>query len=853
MLMRRLWWKEFRQMMPLMTILVVVALSLMILFSIDAAAGGSSKLSVLMGLPALFSVGAGALIVGQEKETRTLGWLQSLPVRAADLVRIKLLVCLLGWLCLWLISGLLALAFMNATQLAGLDSGHLWSRPGEALTWPLHSLYLPVAGIALAWRLKSSLVGLLLLIPVALLPFLAAWTISWLIWATAITDRESSFLVQDIVLAVCQSIGIVIALVCGWSLGLSALQPAAARPGSKRSGYVEQPWVRRSHPLRPWSALLWQVARQNGLVIGGCSLALFVCVVADAVSVIALGENPWPGFIPIYFLAVSWLGVSVFQGDRLQNRIQFMAVRGISPRKVWLSRQWLPMSIVLIGTVLLGALKISAAEGGPSSLRSWSLAMVALAVVVYSISQWIGQVTSSPIVAAIAGPALSLFAASYLSFSAAMLGAPLSLLAVCSLLPVLFTVLQMRQWMDGQLGLRFWSKNALGLTGFLLLPALPFLLVVLTYPGLDAATRREFEAELARSGPAAAIPSAELVLTVPSASADQDSAGNLGPENSVDPNASTILADPASSADPSEIAELAEASEVQSEEQRVDAMIGELERQLEKTPPTIRLGFGVERFLYSELALTRMSTESLAAGTEVAESEPDHRQPDKLRSRMNRLVKLTCEIISKLRQSPRLIEQDTADRLEIYLLAQLLYDREVQYVPAESRRLAATILGGRDARNAARRRAVAASGLTNEASSGAYLGGYDLPAFQPTNVLERIKANRAVGRCYSLLWRYAQSVDADTQALRLELATMCQVPPAIYGLGPGGQYHRADDLGDLHSVAPIFLVRAPGTQWHADWEDQAEQLAAEITETAGSREEFDPNEGLFPDSTDPGE
>ena len=97
---------------------------------------------------ALAAVGAGALLVGQEKELRTLQWLASLPIAASSIVRVKLGAGLAGLLLLWLFSSLL-FALMHFSLIGfptllifSLFAHHLIARRGNLLLPILfHAMY----------------------------------------------------------------------------------------------------------------------------------------------------------------------------------------------------------------------------------------------------------------------------------------------------------------------------------------------------------------------------------------------------------------------------------------------------------------------------------------------------------------------------------------------------------------------------------------------------------------------------------------------------------------------------------------------------------------------------------------
>ncbi|MEO8269896.1 MAG: ABC-2 transporter permease, partial [Aureliella sp.] len=99
-----LWWKELRQLLPLVGLLFIVGLLLQLLTLVTPSDFEWRNAAVVLGMPGLFAAGAGALLVGQEKELHTFNWLRSLPVPPRDVVRTKLLAGLLGLLLVWLVS-----------------------------------------------------------------------------------------------------------------------------------------------------------------------------------------------------------------------------------------------------------------------------------------------------------------------------------------------------------------------------------------------------------------------------------------------------------------------------------------------------------------------------------------------------------------------------------------------------------------------------------------------------------------------------------------------------------------------------------------------------------------------------
>ncbi len=163
-----LFWKETRQVIPLILILVAVALLLMtvgLAFSSTSRTFGYSALYTPMILPTLYAAGAAALLVGQEKEQKTLWWLMSLPTPASRLIKLKFVVALAGliviWLCGWLLT--LLASFVGAIPRTA-------SLPFTLRSIHLHSVFVLVCGFYSAWRLKNTFASLIAIIPLASIP-----------------------------------------------------------------------------------------------------------------------------------------------------------------------------------------------------------------------------------------------------------------------------------------------------------------------------------------------------------------------------------------------------------------------------------------------------------------------------------------------------------------------------------------------------------------------------------------------------------------------------------------------------------------------------------------------------------
>ena len=169
---RHLCWKEVRQVLPLVWMQLGLGVCFQLLLLFQPNKTFVPRFLVFAGMPVLFALGVGALLVGQEKERRTLDWLRSLPIAAGDLVAVKLAAGFVALLAVWCLNLLLLAIFVLPTgrwPVASPADSWLIDAGWEYL-WPLQSVFLLLAGFATAWIFRSSLVALLALIPLALLP-----------------------------------------------------------------------------------------------------------------------------------------------------------------------------------------------------------------------------------------------------------------------------------------------------------------------------------------------------------------------------------------------------------------------------------------------------------------------------------------------------------------------------------------------------------------------------------------------------------------------------------------------------------------------------------------------------------
>lgn len=517
---RALFWKEIRQIAPLVCTLLLLGLGFDILIGILYLVNGTSNqprfpLSSLLGIPILFAVGCGAMLVGNEKDQHSLNWLRSLPIPASKIAWTKLLVAVGSLAVVWVVS---ILIFMVVCLLLSGKLGLLgteWGPPGEAslslLTYPLFSIFLLFVGIATAWRMPSSISALLAVIPICF----AIWLLSELL-AIGLSRSELISLDRDSFRGWVYSGVVVLATLIagayGWRESLRRLRPLPAPKTQTWMGNATAAGLRDSqwwlwHPQPALSALLWQTAVQSRWVWLSLSALLAVCIwltatmpydfelgdqSAQVAREVANVEGEQSLVVVVACVAFCWLGCFAFQGDNLQQRIRFLSDRGVSPTKVWWTRMWIPLTIVLLAGLLRFVLRPANTWGAsqlPESIAFDALCFTAGALAIVVASQWFAQCVNSPVLSAVISPLVvgSLFF--YGLFAHFYLGAPIWLLALALGLLLVATWTLMKSWMDRAIGRRYYLHHALFLMSALALTTLPCLWQLATLPRMPSDVR----------------------------------------------------------------------------------------------------------------------------------------------------------------------------------------------------------------------------------------------------------------------------------------------------------------------------------------------------------------------------
>ena len=493
---RQLVWKEARQLVPLIAMLVLISIGLNCLSFMIRQSDSSSSLRMvaLLGLPTLFAAGVGAMLVGQERETRTLQWMASLPVPGSLQAWIKLLVGALGLITMWGISVSLFAGSAYAVQ----GNFNMNGSGTELPFYLLHSVFLLVAGLACAWFFHNTLVGLLGLVAVTVFITLVD---SWIADVFGSASDGIRLMVQ---VAFCA-----VALVALRVASYRAYRPQrvvrSRRQANETMSYFDQSFG-YANILTPRHALLWQFSKQNRwtllaitalFALGGILLgynSLFDYGIRD-------GNDANPVALGCFLIACCGLGVIVFQGDSLHQRVRFLADRGVSPGMVWFSRHAIPFSLLMTFTIITAAIGFYSIVGTHDSsqdrrvMQFALLGVAAYAWVIYAVSQWASQTLRSAIVSTIVCPIVAVVPFAYGAFVVSECETPIVLLLASCVIPFIATYRTTQQWMELRVTKRFWIEHGIWLTMAIVIPLLPFFYSYLTYPTIAPAQRAKLQAD----------------------------------------------------------------------------------------------------------------------------------------------------------------------------------------------------------------------------------------------------------------------------------------------------------------------------------------------------------------------
>lgn len=349
----RLVWKEYRLQralwisMAVLTVLVQLAILAFVREGVDRV---TWLFAIGLGLPAFYALGCGATLFATEHEAETYEFQRSLPVSAMRLFGGKVALAVVS------ILGMIGLLWPLSAVLAG------WQLPrvGDHLVvwglWGLASVEL------LVWGMFFSLVCTRPLVAAVLAVTAASVSIHVLAGGPA-PDMGGEPYLAAVPLRV--AFAGLVALADIWlghrwfrerivsSRGVARLgrrETATAKTGEARPGLSP----RRADLI---ARLLWQQWRQSASTMAALGALLVPLVLAGAwvwTTPAVTEEERFPLTMVLACVIASLIGSSVFLGDQHGRRFRFFAEQGVRPRYVWLSRQmvWITPLLLLTAAVV---------------------------------------------------------------------------------------------------------------------------------------------------------------------------------------------------------------------------------------------------------------------------------------------------------------------------------------------------------------------------------------------------------------------------------------------------------------------------------------------------------------------
>ncbi|MCY2973202.1 MAG: ABC-2 transporter permease [Planctomycetota bacterium] len=789
---KRLLWKEFKQILPLVITLVGIGILLQLLGLLTAKSSPETfHGAIFVLIPSLLAVGIGPMLVSQEKELRTLSWIGSLPIQRSTIVISKMIVSVVALGLAWLV-GIIVVSVVCPTV---FRRGDLFDK--YAILWPINTFFIAMLSFSLAWICPTAISALITLLPVAAMPLLLASLQIELFPGTWLHDSSR---MMPSLLASILNYGIVAILVAAIADRYGRLSFVSSRSPNNWITWWNGLDIRyrpTSHALASTQgmvpSLLWQITKQNRLIaVFASSIVILPCVayffridfgfapasVSDAI-IVSVGA--------VAALLLCWLGASVFGSDGTKQRIRFLADRGVSPGLVWWTRQIIPLSVASLALGCWYVLYDYATANEP--IGSYSPRVVPLpwmiigllTIAIYASTQWCSQWIRSSLVAFCVAPAVAIGAIAYGAFAVTSLGSSLWLVAVSVVIAFVASYVMMRPWMDGRFDTRYWMSQFGFLFASILVPAIPFLITYATVPGIPSSVQSTMLQEATSFGK----DKNALELMVAKKKSEHMNAQQYD-EKGQPTRQNNLRALPAEQMDATK---------------SVQEVMAFLESQLAgHAGPIVGSTYGGIAFAYREASLASIRLDL------------DSAEPSTI-ARYTRAVMLLNSISERLRLRGRLLEQEFADRLDCWLVLELKKPNRREALGSENYSKLARRLADQPARNLARRRAILMSWAQFlQPNEGTNFGGMRTPAYStPSMATASIVRDRYVGRAAHQLLEYLdqkESSQFDT----------------IRAIWRPSMAFVSDDRQDASLSVPPF----PGALWHRAWERDAQSLVAEL-------------------------
>jgi len=789
-------WKEFRQVLPLiwMVMGLGVAISALLLLVLPMVASTqASSAFMFLALPMIYATGVGSLLVGSEKDNRSLHWLRSLPISSQTIAWTKALMAVFSLLGVWILSmlllGLVRQLVLGQPWVSDMEWRGFEESPALPVLFPLTSFFLAFTGMALAWRFSTALNALLMLVPAGMVVWLMSEGMMALVlvadWGAVRSSETGWFLAASLGLCTLLAIGL------GWRASQRCLRadpaPRASLRGFRAASLDDtatgRAWmVAAPRPIA--QALVWQSVWQAPFLFFGSVAMLVIAVLGTSGFPRSGTELEWLShWVPLLTLiagvSLCWLGCSAFQGDNIGNRIRFLADRGVSPHRVWRTRHWIPVLVIVGAAFLRLALRsVLATEGDrtPEAI-AWDFVQFLIgALAIYVVCQWFSQCIKSPVVCFVTAPLLAGGMVIYGTFATQGMQAPLWTVGISLALLVIATWVQMKPWMDRAMNGRYYATHGGFLSVALIVPLIPGLWSMATIPRMPHSVRKELIQETVEARAMAATSPKLLDAFSWNATFDEADSASTGND--------------------------AVKSNFEIRERLLNQLQEGHSRPLGSLGPEPNRTL---RFLLGELVSSQMDFEQ----------EPSEAN----RSRYRKLVEAVLSAIATLRSTQTLASHDYAETLEIALLRACRRPTSREELGDELHTRVIALLSDAPGRDASRRRALAATwnpkGPEKNSENSQYLGSYYLQSEETFSMVSAYKAKHRRDMVVARLWNLLKSPPgaanvAERDALQRELFM---------------QFFPSDVVGSSVWVSPYDFGNVPGAHWRGAWEVEAQSLA----------------------------
>lgn len=813
---RWLVWKEARLLFPLVA--AVVTISVLIGF-LQQVFGQPRELGwnddavmemTLLLIPGLFTTGVGLVLVGQEREHRTLDWMMTLPPSPRQIVLTKMALGFVTLAGLWLLTIVLIESLTNNyitrwrfSELSGSNDG---ITPVSYPMWMVHSVYLAAASFYASWRLEKPLFALTVFVALAAVPLVLSSLFSWtnLTFYGAHTRGDA----EQWGWMICSLGATAVVLPLSYLRAVKVMSPQRApRHVPTVSVAIETTETIDSKPplfATSYASLVWQfVHASRWSIVGIIALICFGIERSMHFAKASFAEAPQSivGAFPI-IVAASLLGILVFKSDANITRIRFLADRGVSPTKLFWARQLVPLSI-LSTTILFYTYWATNTVVYQINLAAYTLPSLATQIcslgIVYSFSLLASMQFRTITLSLLCAPVISIWAFGWLIQATLFFDVSPMWLGFWAAIPLLLAWWLMPRYMDARdrpIG-PIVSCVLLGaMCGFWVWAAAPSASSVTLPTALRSQMNGDGDLALHRATKAVRIETRRFQPGSPDRF-DQK------PTNI----AQSIELISRRSATPSQFIV------------GLDQLLGaEITATIE--------------FRYWQDILLRLMHERLLFENAIAGNKPNAPPEDSVEA-FSDWLNATSRLAASLRKSPVLADQETADQVEIWLIDTVSRKEIREHVSRKQLVATASRMSTIDSRNKARRAATLASRrkFLNRGTTPAVVAtiGGIFPAKMNGGSADTIAAAALV----AVDLRQAEPLrEVLGQPWREAMHEVMLGPTMPFEFGPYSERRRkipaimSLQTGFSYQVGKLY----PGQYWGMEWENQIQAFRKEMLE-----------------------